>query len=64
MFKILLASLIGALLMPLIARVVGNTLATSAQFAVRVAMLLLLGLVWGGIALEYRHQRSGRVITA
>jgi Kef-type K+ transport system membrane component KefB len=28
------------------ARVVGTTLATSAQFAVRVAMLLLLGLVW------------------
>jgi Kef-type K+ transport system membrane component KefB len=29
-----------------VARVVGNTLATSAQFAVRVAMLVLLGLVW------------------
>jgi Kef-type K+ transport system membrane component KefB len=28
------------------ARVVGATLATSSQFAVRVAMLLLLGLVW------------------
>jgi Kef-type K+ transport system membrane component KefB len=28
------------------ARVVGSTLGTSAQFAVRVAMLLLLGLVW------------------
>jgi Kef-type K+ transport system membrane component KefB len=29
-----------------VARVVGTTLATSAQFAVRVAILLLLGLVW------------------
>jgi Kef-type K+ transport system membrane component KefB len=28
------------------ARVIGTTLGTSAQFAVRVAMLLLLGLVW------------------